>query len=68
VTSRTIRGGPDAKFPGELTSIVISCDHLGCDKSANDTDIRDQGGLKAMGWQAVPIDGTVRHYCPDHNR
>lgn len=68
MTSRTIRGGVDAKFPGELTAIVISCDQMDCSKSVNDAEIRAGGGLRAMGWTAVPLEGRTHHYCPDHPR
>jgi hypothetical protein len=35
MTSNIQRGGPEAKFPGELTAIVISCDQIGCDKTVD---------------------------------
>jgi hypothetical protein len=68
MTSRVIRGGEGAKFPGELTAVIISCDQMDCSKSINDTEIRAGGGLKNMGWDAVAISGTQRHYCPEHKR
>lgn len=68
MTSKVIRGGKDAKFPGELTAINVSCDQIGCDKMVNDEEIRAGGGLNKMGWQAMPQDGELHHYCPDHNR
>lgn len=67
MTSRVIRGGEGAKFPGELTAIIISCDRMTCDASVNDKQIRKAGGLTIMGWKAVPTNGELRHYCPKHN-
>jgi hypothetical protein len=68
MTSNIQRGGPEAKFPGELTAIIISCDQIGCDKTVDDKEVRDGGGLMKMGWQVLPFDGKLHHYCPDHNR
>lgn len=68
MTSRVNRGGPDAQFPGQLTSIVISCDQMNCDKTVDDTDIHKGGGLKRMGWTVLPLGGAMRHYCPIHTR
>lgn len=66
MTSQTIRHGTGHQFPGQLKEIIISCDQMSCSTALNDTQIRDGGGLTAMGWQALPIDGAVRHYCPEH--
>lgn len=68
MTSRTIRGGEGAKFPGELTAIIISCDQIDCLKSVNDTEVREGGGLKNMGWESAAVNGAMRHYCPEHTR
>lgn len=67
MTSRVIRGGPNAHFPGELQEIVISCDNIDCQKAVNDTQIREGGGLTEMGWEAAAINGVMRHYCPEHH-
>ena len=66
MTSRVVRGGKGARFPGELTAIVISCDRMSCDTAVNDEDIRKHGGLREMGWATVPQNGQLRHYCPEH--
>jgi hypothetical protein len=62
VTSRVIRKG------GELQEIVISCDQMSCDVAKNNVEIADGGGLRAMGWQTTLVDGSLRHYCPEHIR
>lgn len=68
MTSRVIRNGVGTEHPGSLKEIIVSCDHMSCTKSMNDTAIKDGGGLKEMGWEAVCQNGVMRHYCPEHNR
>jgi hypothetical protein len=68
MSSRMIHNGEHHPFPGGLKAIIISCDHATCDKSLNDHQIADGGGLKTMGWQLLPLDCKVHHYCPDHRR
>lgn len=38
-----------------------------CDVVKNDQEIKEAGGLKAMGWTTEVIDGQQRHYCPEHS-
>lgn len=66
MTSRVIRGG-EGKCPGALAAIIVSCDNMECETSIDDKKIAKGGGLKEMGWSTVPINGTVRHYCPKHH-
>lgn len=68
MTSKVVRMGAGHQFPGELKEIVISCDHMSCDKSVNDSEVREGGGLKKMGWSVSPSTGVLRHYCPEHPR
>jgi hypothetical protein len=68
MTSRCVQNGPGHEWPGGLKEIIISCDHMTCLTALNDTQIRESGGLKQMGWTTA-FDGTkLRHYCPDHPR
>lgn len=53
---------------GELIAIVIACDQMDCDTSVDDTEIKNSGGLKEMGWTVVPVPGGLHHYCPEHRR
>jgi hypothetical protein len=53
---------------GKLTEITVACDQMDCAKAVNDSEITTGGGLREMGWQATPMEGRMRHYCPDHNR
>lgn len=62
MTSRFIRDN------GRLAQIVISCDHVDCPVNLTDREIESGGGLKKMGWQAMPVEGGLRHYCPEHQR
>jgi hypothetical protein len=67
MTSVVVRNGEGHTFPGGLKEIIISCDRMSCDKSVNDSEVHAGGGLKKMGWTFMPINGTVRHYCPEHS-
>lgn len=66
MTSTVVRHGAGHPFPGQLREIIISCDNPDCTLQLNDTQIREGGGLKNMGWDAVPEVGELHHYCPDH--
>jgi hypothetical protein len=66
MTSKTVRHGEGAEFPGALKAIIISCDHVGCPLELNDTQIGTGGGLRALDWAAVPLDGKLLHFCPTH--
>lgn len=68
MTSTVRHMGPGHVFPGQVKEIIIACDQIDCTVALNDTQIRDGGGLKKMGWEAVPLDGKMRHYCPEHRR
>lgn len=68
MTSRVVRDGPGAEFPGRLKEIVISCDNMSCTVSVNDEQIRAGGGLRKMGWEPAFMEHKMRHYCPAHNR
>jgi len=68
MTSRVVREGETHPYPGQLKEIIISCDQMDCNKSVNDQELKEGGGLKEMGWSIVPIADTVRHYCPEHPR
>lgn len=68
MTTTVVRQGEDAKWPGELKEIRISCDDPSCDVVLTNTQIHEAGGLMKMGWSTVPRDGTLFHYCPEHAR
>jgi hypothetical protein len=68
MTSRVIRMGEGHESPGKLKEIIISCDHMSCTTAVNDTTVAAGGGVRKMGWQALPQAGAMRHYCPEHNR
>lgn len=54
--------------PGVPFALIVSCDHIDCATSIDDKAIAAGGGLKELGWEVLPTDGKLNHYCPDHRR
>jgi hypothetical protein len=54
--------------PGAPFALIISCDQIDCTVSIDDKAIEAGGGLKELGWEVLPTNGKLHHYCPDHRR
>lgn len=67
MTLTVIQNDPGHRWPGGVKELRISCDRMTCDIVKNDQEIKEAGGLKAMGWTTEVIDGQQRHYCPEHS-
>lgn len=52
----------DGKQPGELKTMIFSCDSADCTTVADDKEITAKGGLRYMGWWAA----GGKHFCPTH--
>lgn len=66
MTLTVIHNGPEHRWPGGVKELRVACDHEGCATKYNDTEIKDGGGLKMMGWTTSVVDGKHKHFCQVH--